>query len=535
MLSASDPKNAPKEKVPEKILPLTPEQLSLQMLDASQSLLAKAPAPLKAHACYQASAGYGLADTAREIGELKQCFRQTQGLEEKDSVLKADLQLRILDTLYLKDPGTVEGLLPFAEPKARINIQSRMLERLVSQKKYDEAIALISQLSYSSDFPYRAAADLMVHLGGERGAERSMVFLAALQSYRLEDPATDPRIEDLATLVVRFWHDLDPRLVMQAVDEVLEHARKDLKSENAPMLTIGTAQGEAQFSSTYQYRLFELVPIIQKLEPSRAESILEDNPRLADVLKSYPQGLQSLEPTFRDSPLNNGESPKFVLTHSLRGSGDQGEGEDLLRQRMARQGMEITRSAVDDPRQAIQKAMQLPDTGVEQTGRSPRADALGRIALMWIRQQPGVAEDAVKQMLKIAADYPLLAQSFYVLSAANIYLQMNNKREASSLIERASGIAARLYELDTKSDRPNRAFKFDWPSADVWRACIVLQNKVNQALTAALLQQVSDAEIRASIQITLANIRLGGPTPANVVRQQFGDGPGSVQDFPLIR
>lgn len=534
-LSAADSKDKSKEKPTEKIAPLSSEQLNLEMLDTAQAFLAKAPASLRAHACYQAAMAYGLADATREIPELKQCFRYTQELEEKDSALRESLQLRILDALYSKDPGVAEELAPYAGPKARMNIQSRILERLVAGKKYDEAIALVSGLSYSPDFPYRAAADLMVHLGSGRTDDRRTVFLTALQSYRLEDSASDPRLEDIATLVVRFWRDLDAKLVMQAVDEILDHARKDSKNQSAPMLTIGTAQGEAQFSSTYQYRLFELVPIIQTLDPSLAASILDDNPRLADVLKNYPQGLQSLEPTFRDSPLNAGEFPQFTLTHRLQGADDQGAGEDLMRQRLARESMENTKLATSNPREAIEKAAQLPDTGVEETGRSPRGDALARIALMYVAQKPSIAEEAVKQMLKFAGDYPLLARGFYQLSAANIYLQMNERAEASRLIENAASTAAGLYQRDAMSDHPNRAFKFDWPSAAVWRACVVLQNKVNPALTNSLLEKISDPEIRANAQITLVNIRLGGTVSANTVRQQFGDGPGSVQDFPMIR
>jgi hypothetical protein len=337
----------------------------------------------------------------------------------------------------------------------------------------------------------------------------------------------------MATLVIRFWRHLDPKLTMQAIDEILKHAQEDLKNENAPTLTIGTGLGEAQFSTAYQYRLFELMPVIQQLDSGRAESILNDNPRLAEALRNYPQGLVSLEPTFRDSPLKPGESPKFTITHHLRSAGSEAE-TALLHDRAIRESLEISGHAADDPRLAIQKAAQLPDTGVE-NGRSPRADALSRIAIGLVRQHPDLAEDAVKQMLTAAGNYPPLAQSFYLLTAANIDFLMNNKAEAIRMVEKAASLASLLYQRDSKNNDTNHAFKFDWPSTAVWRACVVLQNKIDSALAIGLLKQVSDPEIRASVQITLANIRLGGPLPANTVRQQFGDGPGSVQDFPLIR
>lgn len=533
MLLASDHKVAPKGKAPGKLAPLTSRQLDVEMLDSARVMLAHAPATLRAQACYQSAVGYGLVDRARELKMLKQCFRQTQALEDKDVELKTDLQLRILDALYTGDPAATEALLPSAEPRARINVQSRILQRLVDSKKYDDALALVTQLSYSADFPYRAAAGLMVHLPAERDLDRRLIFMAALKSYRLQDPDTDPGIEDMATLVIRFWRHLDPKLTMQAIDEILDHAREDLKNENARSLTIGTGLGEAQFSTSYQYRLFELVPVIQQLDPSMAESILNDNPRLAAVLNDYPQGLPSLEPTFRDSPLKPGEFPRFTITHHLHAATSH-TSDGLLRDRIDRESRDISSGAANDPKEAIQKAAQLPDLGVE-NGRSPRADALAQIATMTVRRHPDIAEDALKQLLKAAAGYPPLAQSFYFLKAANIYFFMNNKAEASRMVEKAASVASKLYQRDSRTGDSNQAFKFDWPSTAVWRACLVLQNKIDPSLNPGLLKQVDDPEIRASVQITLANLRLGGPLPANTVRQQFGDGPGSVQSFPLMR
>ncbi|HET9364980.1 MAG TPA: hypothetical protein VFP71_08255, partial [Candidatus Angelobacter sp.] len=355
LLLASDPKDTPKSKPSSKLAIDTPQQRTLDMLEAARSMLAEAPASLRAHACYHAAAAYGLVDTAKELEQLDQCFRETKSLDDKDQSLKTDLQLRILDAIYSKNPQAVNELLPSAEPQARINIQSRILQRLVESKKYEEALALVSRLSYSPDFPYRAAAELMVALPADRDLDRRMVFLTALESYRLQDPDTAPSMEDMATLVIRFWRHLDPKLTLQAIDEIFKHAEEDLKNPFAPTLTIGTVLGEAQFSSAYQYRLFELMPILQQLDPGRAESILNDNPKLAAVLKNYPQGLASLEPTFRDTPLQPGESPKFTITHRLHGAASQEADTDLLHDQLARESMDISSHASNDPRAAIQK------------------------------------------------------------------------------------------------------------------------------------------------------------------------------------
>ncbi len=342
-----------------------------------------------------------------------------------------------------------------------------------------------------------------------------------------------PGLEDMGTLVVRFWRHLPPKLVMQAIDEIISHAQAAVKDENASMLTIGTGLGEAQFENIYKYRLFQLLPVIQELEPSRAESILNDDPNLAKALKSYPDGIQSLEPTYRDTPLKKGENPKFAMTFRLRRASAVQSSPDLAIDRFNREASEIVSSWQSDPTEALKKANELPDTGMLETGKSPKADALARIAAMAIRKRPDISDAALKLLLKANAAYPPIPQSYYSVIAAGIYYRMEAFDTASQLLESAMQLGAKLYELDTNSDNPNLAFKYDWPSAAVWRACVLLQDKIAPVKANALLKQISDQEIRAEIQVTLANTRMGVPVPVNTIRQQFGKEAGSVQSFPI--
>jgi len=535
MVAVDSKDTSKKEKNPGAIINLTPEQMNLQLLESARSELTKASASLRTHTCFQASLAYGRIDSVREIAQLKQCFKDSLAIEEKDVAAKSSLQLRILNSLYPLDPDSVREFLPMAEARVSTNIQAQILQKLVDEKKYDEALNEMVKASYASDFPYKAAVALMLNLSANRDQDRRLAFTAALQSYRLEDPATDPKMEDMGTLVIRFWRDLPPQLVMTAIEEILDHAKKDLKNTNAPMLTIGTALGEAQFSTGYQYRLFELTPIIRELDRVKAESIERENPALSNVLKDYPQGLQSLEPTYRGTALRPGESPKFTMTHRLPGAAgvaSAGAAADLMRDKLARQGSEIAKNMASDPRAALSQAMQLPDLGMDETLHSPRADTLARMATT--ASTKDIAGEALNDLVKVIANYPPIPQSMYLLLAARIYLLMHDTQNASHLVEQASAVAGKLYAIDSNHDRPNNAFKFDWPSTAVWRAAVILQNKIDPVAALGLVSTIKDPEIRANVQVTLANERLGVALQANTVRQQFGNDPGSVQDFPLV-
>jgi len=517
-----------------KIVELTPEQASLHLLEGAMAQLAASPAILRVHTCYQAALGYSRISNTKETAVLMQCFTQSLGIEDKDLAAKTSLQLRIMDALYFLDANAAQELLPMAEVKAKANIQARILQKVVNEKRYDEALAQITRDSYAADFPYKAAVTLMQNFPKDRSQDFRLVFTAALQSYRLEDPAIDPKLEDMATLIVRFWRDLPPQLVMAAIEEVLDHAKKDLKNTSAPSITIGTGLGEAQFSTAYQYRLFELTPIIRELDAAKAESIERENPALSNVIRDYPQGLQSLEPTYRGTTLRAGESPKFTITYRLRpmnGTAEAGS-KDLQLNALSRQSAEILQKTANDPRAALSKAMELPDIGIEETLRSVRADALARMATN--APSPDVASQAITSLVDVAEKYPPLSKAMYLLIASRIYLGIKDKAAATALIQKAADVAGKLYALDDNHDAPNHAFKFDWPSAVVWRACVVLQNRIDTDAATALLGTIKDPEIRANVQVVLAGERLGVALPANIVRQQFGDGPGSVQDFPII-
>jgi|SRR5215831_3167642 len=511
----------------------TSPQNELQLLDTAATQLGGSPAELQSKLCLEIALGYGQVDRLKAARHLSRCFRLTLKIEEANKALKTDLQSRILDSLASIDSSFIEEMLPIAEPGVRVHIESLMLEKIISNKDYDQALSRIAWFSHVPEFPYKAAARLMTELPSSRDQDRRLVFMAALSSYRLQDPATDPKIEDFATLLVRFGRTLPPQLAMQGIDEVLDHAKQDLKSKNAPTLTIGTAFGEAQFSTGYQYRLFELLPLIEEIDSSRAESLLRDHQNLASVLQSYPKGLQSLEPTYRDTPLKQGENPQFAITYHLPDDNSAAVASDLLRARVNREAADIVEHWLDDPKAAVRKARELPDIGLDQTGRSPKADVLARISATAMARRPAIADEALEALLDAIKDYPSFSQGYYFVIAAGIYFRMSNIEEANSLIHKAMSIGSKLYELDTNSDKPNQAFKFDWPSSATWRACVLLEDKISPLDAASFLREITDPEIRAEIQVTLANTRLGIAVPSNTVRRQFTKGLELVQTFPI--
>jgi hypothetical protein len=511
---------------------LTGYTAEIHLLESARTLVENAPAAIKSRVCYEIALGYGQISHTKEAEALKECFGYARETGKSDSALGKVLQSQILDTLLSIDPTATAEVLPVADPFVKARVQSHLFDRRVASGDYSGALSQIEHLAHSPQFPYKAIATLLTNIPRDDQQDRRRIFLIALQSYRLEDPTKSPALEDLATLVVRFWRQLPPKLILQAIDEILAHAEKAISAHGREMLTLGTALGEAQFSSIYQYRLFELTPVLEHLNPGKAKAILKNNHNLETVLQKYPEGLPSLEPTYRATGLNSGEAPQVTITHRMSGNPAQSSTPETS-DKATQEAAAIAAGALDDPDRALNKIEELTDVGIQQTGRSPKADALARIAATTMEAQPRISDEALKQLLKTVENYPLLSQSYYFVIAAGIYFRARERAKAELLIQKSMEAASSLYRTDMNSVNPNMAFKLDWPSAAAWRASVLLEDMIDGESAIALLNQINDPEIHGDIQVQLAGMRLGVPVRLNTARQHFKDGKDSVQTFAI--
>ena len=142
---------------------------------------------------------------------------------------------------------------------------------------------------------------------------------------------------------------------------------------------------------------------------------------------------------------------------------------------------------------------------------SPRANTLEAIARMTMKKQPASARLAVAEMRKAITDLPLRDQFRYISSAADIYLQMDDKDKAEDVVSDGLGVAARLLDHDINPDDPNKALKAWWPSTDAYRRLVEIETKISHPATAKLLQEIKDPDMRALESIMFARALLGLP------------------------
>jgi hypothetical protein len=129
-------------------------------------------------------------------------------------------------------------------------------------------------------------------LSGE--ALRIHVFNAALQTYQREEPS---EIESWSAsrLIARFQTQFPAKVVLPAIDIVLEQAAKKDKAQPLGSASIGYGKNSLCYSSRYELELFAVSPALQRLDHHRATALLKEHPNVAEYLKRFPNGLPSFD------------------------------------------------------------------------------------------------------------------------------------------------------------------------------------------------------------------------------------------------
>ena len=443
---------------------------------------------------------------------LIDAFMASVALSDADAA-KTGLQSAALRKLLRLDESTVEQLMPQADPEARAEIQGAMVERAVDRRDFDRALSLLNQIPSDQDYPYAAATQLILRLPAGHQAEKRAIFVNAMAHDR-EHSSLGVWGDDLSGMVVRFWRHFPPELVLDAIDQILDHSKTD-----DTQITMKASSGPINFDNVYQYRLFELLPVLRELDPSKAEQLSND-PQVQAQLDKYPNGLQSLDPTVRDTPLRKGEEPGMQGV-SMTSPGASGK---VLQdwhsaEIYQRQTDEILKQAGDDPRQAIATAATLP---VQAGHTVPRSETLLRIAQVGWKKNPSASKEALEQMAdSLKKVDPAMYGRFGLRVGVGLRVQYcwsdgvqlaNNMKDtdlARSLLQEGMEQAERWKGVDGDDNDPNLALKAWWPSVALFSALLNSAAHISPQTALELIHKFQDPDLVTLFQIRLANDRLG--------------------------
>ena len=483
----------------------------------------------RSYLCFQTARGYLKFDrpAAREL--LLRCFTASKEIDPKDD-FKHQIQGWIVKELLQFGPETAQVLLPQVEGEAKSMVRAALIKDYTHKKDFDHAIAMVNEVrAGEEDFPYAETGHLMLVLPEERSGDKRNLFSQALTDYR-QRPSDFGRMsaEDMGTFVVRFALDVPPAMALEAIDEVLKHAQPDDKAKKSPQIVISSDGGSAAFRSKYELRLFQVLPALQALDPSRAESLLKDNQQAKELLARYPQGFQSLAPRYSNQPppeKKEGEDTRSRMRVMMGDEGDareQGTTEEL-RRGLDKRSEDIVKDAEKNPRQAIAQAVSLPPSQPPM-GEDFRLNTLDGIAQALLKKNPQFARAAVDEMLKILEGIQSEEMKIYLANAARHLIDLGEKDAAGKAIAQGMAWGKKLHEKDENASDPNQAIRPFWPSADCWRSFTTLARRISSDSALEAIKSIDDPEIVVFEKINLANALLGLPTGMRITREKRKSG-----------
>jgi hypothetical protein len=290
--------------------------------------------------------------------------------------------------------------------------------------------------------------------------------------------------------------------VHQAIDVVLDSAKataeKQAQSSQPMLISIASAQGAVQMNSLYQYRLFQLLPVLRPIDPEEADKLLKEQTDVQTLLAKYPQGMNSVAP---------GDGKGKGSTSFMIGSGSGGGGavprggmsfpSPLEMQKAAK----IGEDAEKHPQDALANAASLQNDAL-------RVDTYMHISQVTWKKQPSVAEQALSKAAdgidKLNGDQQLMHYS----SLARAYSRMGETDDAKKYIEKGMDSAAKIFKTDSNADDPNQAPKAYWPSVAGWKALLSQASEISPLWAAGLLKEIPDDEARTLAQLGIATTLL---------------------------
>lgn len=519
----------------------TPEEkkLGTQLLQRAETEAAGLQGGMRAYALLQVARGYEQSDRPKAVSLLENAFTATRIVDDDTLGTRNKLQKQVLSAMVPLAPDKVDDYLPQVDPSVRKDVLEALLSHYEKEKQLDHAIELVYNISRQSEFPYAAASRLIQELPADQNAEVMQLFNTALASFRDHKPSdsssdcSDRRrcgsaevlagamahmggADDFGEFILRNWKRAPAPMVKEGILEVLKRAEESAKQQPAGQnqIAMTSDKGSVRFTSDYEYRLFQLLPVLKHVDPDEADSLLKKHEDATPLLAKYPEGAASFMPsensdgaddTAAASGGGNGSAPGAKgprkppagMAFSVGGQMDMKHNMGIQVDELQK-AAKIGADAADHPQQALANAATI------QT-KSIRAQALMGIARANVKKNPSVAKEALSKAVDLVPDLPEPAgQMFIMRDAADLYLRMDEIDSAKKIVERGLEFADKAYKDDANADDPNKALKAYWPSTEGYRSMLRVASRISPQWAASLLKDIDDPDVKVTAEAAMA-------------------------------
>ncbi|PYV46053.1 MAG: hypothetical protein DMG94_11275 [Acidobacteria bacterium] len=464
------------------------QERGLRLLKAAEGEAAGLAPDMRAFVLWLASYAHVPVDPKKAESLTKDSFTATEAIEDppdKDQCGQVGTAGDIKS--WIQEITQAEELLTQATEPVRTHITTELVKHYIEKKNLPPAQALLTSLADIEQYPFSAAADLVLAMGPEQAADRMTIFNQALNNFEQHGSTQMVGPDDMGSFLERTWTHVPSSVVLEAIDKMLDEAKS---RQSKSHLSMASDKGTVNLNSTYELRLFQLLPVLNELDKDKAESLLRDDTAIQAQLAKYPKGMNSLT--------SQGNIYSYGITDD-----DSPQAAQSVAEQQVKQGAEQQMN----PKQAINDALMLPLQDAFQSS-SPRAQGLLMVAENQKNKKPTLAKSALDEILKIE-DQLIPTQLHDLTDVPKIYFELGDEDNAKKALKVMTKAAEKLYAHDADAEDPNKAFKGTWPSADFWRKCVQIAAKISPALAEEIVNEIPDPEISVAQKVVFAGALLG--------------------------
>ena len=439
-------------------------------------------------------------DRAQQVTLLKEAFQAAANMEEGN--YRIEQQRSIVNSLNEADPSALLGMQTSPDPKVREVVLQLLVKQDLDQGKLMAAAQRLAQWDPSLAFPYDYGKQVMMRLTAQQAGERQSVFSSAMAAYRGGESKVRTDVE-MTDFILGTYGLVPASMAADAVDMLLNAvAQWEEDQRERFSITTGGNAGSAQFSSLYDYELFELLPVLEKVDSAKADALRREHATVAALNDKYPNGKTSLSTDGKEAGMMFASSP------SDSPAPPPATDPSFLQERQ--QAETVGASSVKDVDGAIASAQSLSNTmRFKYDDSTPRCEALERIAMAAVgRKDYAGAFRATKALAEAAQDVAPLAKAHYFIEAAAIDAEAHDEATAKQYLGKAMKAADELYQLDAFSNEPNEAPKCLWPSTAAWKGTLVVAQRIDPGYAAQESASLPDPEIEAVADVARAGVML---------------------------
>ena len=474
----------------------TPRQKARELLDSAAEMIAAIQPDAQVAALYHLADNYQAFDRKKSIEFFKQAFT-TAGVPpaSANATFARSMQMEIVVSLAELDPAEGVTLLklipaPSTGYDNRSFAAARVIGKLVEKGQLDGAIDLAEYMGGMGAYPFTGAGQVMAKLpAGDM--RRTAVFSQALSAYTVKpDPS-------FARLLTRYYRDLPPGMAQTALTRILSVVLGAKADEPYNPMTIASAKGTVTFTNRVEADLFEVMPLVREIEPKRYEELLAQHTEVRSALGIFPGGGPSIA------------SERGVWVYTVSG-GDRRQAEALNeRQKLSALIENRTMAALEAAARDVDQGLDL----VPSIPSPPKqAEVLGRIAEMVGDRDSANAKRVLSKCVSLLDDvkYPDDRVAVWDI-VAGAAAAVKDDALAGRAIDQLLADAAALYREDGNADRPNRAWRENWPSTQAFRRAVIRATRLSGVDAEALLVKITDPDQNVLARLTMAQALLERP------------------------